>query len=136
MLFMRHPVAAQLQVLVLTAALMAANAALGATTATPAEIRQLIDAVASSGCEFERNDKRYPAPEAAKHLESKLETAAKSWFAPAREKWTAEMFIGKIATGSSLSGDPYWIICKDQPRVHSDAWLTGKLKDLRTKNQR
>lgn len=107
----------------------------GEDSTTPVEIRQLIDAVAASGCEFERNDKRHPAPEAAKHLESKLETAAKSWFAPAREKWTAEMFIEKIAAGSSLSGDPYWIVCKDKPRVRSDAWLTEKLKDLRAKQQ-
>lgn len=96
----------------------------------PAEkvkIDRLIMAIEVSELKFERNGKVHTSKEAAQHLRMKLKNALNSWFSPATEKWTAELFIEKVASGSSLTGKAYVIITKENRRVLSRDWLKAKL---------
>ncbi len=76
---------------------------------------------------FVRNGTEYPPEEAVTHLKMKMERAMDSWFAPDREEWTAEMFIDKLASESSLSGKPYQIKTNDGQVFNSRDWLYDKL---------
>lgn len=97
---------------------------------TPAPVRAEIDALLArlegSGCEFGRNGKWYAAAEAKQHLLRKLEHA---------ERWgnveSTELFIERIASGSSMSGDPYRVRCAGSAETSSAAWLTSELRNLR-----
>ena len=86
-----------------------------AETDAEAEIRSLIEAVRDSGCEFDRNGTRYPAERAAEHLELKYSRGK-------RYADSAEAFIEHLATGSSWSGTPYWMICEDD-KILAAEWL-------------
>ena len=97
------------------------------------EIQYLIESIASSGCNFERNGDIHSAKDAASHLNRKLGNAKSSWFAPSEDKWTAELFIEKVASGSSLSGKPYYIKCKEKASKAGE-WLKGKLEEYRQKS--
>ena len=88
------------------------------------EIEQL-DAV------FIRNNSEHTPAEAGSHLRMKLNRAQNNWFAPAREKWTAEMFVEKIASKSSISGNPYLIKFKDGRVVAAGDWLKKQLSTLK-----
>lgn len=70
------------------------------------EIDFLLDFVATSECTFIRNGKEYPGPEAAKHLKRKYN------YAKSRIK-TAEIFIEKIASKSSMSKKTYQVRCNE-----------------------
>ena len=76
---------------------------LGVTDAET-EIQLLIHAVRESGCDFDRNGTLYTAERAAEHLELKYARGK-------RYADSAEAFIERLATGSSWSGEPYWMIC-------------------------
>lgn len=94
-----------------------------AETAAEDEIRWLIQAVADSHCEFDRNGKRYAAATAAEHLELKY-TRGK------RYADSAEAFIERLATKSSWTGETYWMICDDDPAPAAQ-WLSMRLEELR-----
>ena len=94
-----------------------------AETDAEAEIRSLIQAVRDSGCEFDRNGTRYPAERAAEHLELKYSRGK-------RYADSAEAFIEHLATGSSWSGEPYWMICESDKTLAAE-WLGDKLEDSR-----
>jgi hypothetical protein len=86
--------------------------------AAKAEIDYLLSAVASSKCEFYRNGSWYDAKSAADHLTTKYKYLA------ARDLvQSAEEFIEKAATRSSLSGRDYAIRCGDGAAVASSRWL-------------
>jgi hypothetical protein len=87
------------------------------------EITTLLDRVATSSCTFERNGKRYTGDRARAHLERKRHYLGK-------RIGSAEDFIRTAATGSSRSGEPYWIVC-DGERTRSADWLTQRLEELR-----
>ncbi len=91
----------------------------------------LITEVSKIDGEFIRNGKSHTPHEAAEHLRMKLNKAINSWFAPSKDKWTAEMFIEKIASKSSLSGKPYLIKFKKGKTIKTRIWLYRKLKDFR-----
>lgn len=95
------------------------------------EINHLLASVEASNCSFERNGTIHKAKKAAQHLRDKFKNASDSWFAPDPKKWTTDMFIEKIASKSSLSGDPYWIICDDHKKTKSEDWLKAALKKFR-----
>lgn len=68
------------------------------------EIHALLKAVGNSGCQFSRDGSLYPPARAQQHLSSKYEAmAARGMLA------SAEDFIDKVATSSSLSGKAYAI---------------------------
>ena len=88
------------------------------------EIRALIQAVAESECEFNRNGSLYSAETAAEHLELKYSRGK-------RYADSAEAFIERLASKSSWSGKPYQMICDGQTQPTGD-WLTATLQDIRS----
>ena len=88
-----------------------------------AEIRRLLDRVGESGCDFERNGTRHNSRDAANHLALKYDRGA-------RYVETAEDFIDRLASESSWSGKPYYVICDDE-RAASGEWLHQLLVDMR-----
>lgn len=90
-----------------------------------AEIAGLMDALAHSGCRFERNGNWYDAAQARTHLQRKYDYLLK------KDKVdTAEQFIERAASASSMSGRAYRVKCdgKEQDAVQ---WFNGQLKRLR-----
>ena len=90
---------------------------------TETEIRLLIHAVRESGCDFDRNGTLHTAERAAEHLE--LKYARGKLYAD-----SAEAFIERLATGSSWSGEPYWMIC-DGDKISTAEWLAEQLERTR-----
>ncbi len=83
------------------------------------EIDYLLTYLADSGCTFVRNGGEHEAKEARDHLEMKYN------YAKGRIK-TAEAFIDKIASKSSLSRKPYEVHCGDV-ETPSKQWLEEAL---------
>lgn len=79
------------------------------------EIDYLLSYLADSGCSFIRNGEEYEAKEARNHLKMKYN------YAKGRIK-TAEDFIDKIASKSSLSRKPYTVHC-GEVQTPSKEWL-------------
>ena len=79
---------------------------------------------------FLRNGEEYAPVDAVAHLKMKMENAMNSWFAPDKDKWTAELFIDKIASKSSFSGKLYQIRFKSGKTVNAGEWLNERLKDF------
>jgi hypothetical protein len=91
-----------------------------------AEINYLLEYVENSHCEFYRNGTRYDSKQARAHLQSKLEILS----ARGRIR-TAEDFIDRAGTSSSLSGRPYQVKCSGTP-VPSGQWLRSELERYRS----
>ena len=113
-----------IRVLVLMILLTGPIAAALADTAADTEIRALIQAVAESGCEFNRNGSVHSAEAAAEHLELKYSRGK-------RYANSAEAFIDRLASKSSWSGKPYQMICDGEVQPAGD-WLTSTLARLRS----
>ena len=95
-----------------------------ADTTADEEIRALIQAVADSGCEFNRNGSLHSAEAAAEHLELKYSRGK-------RYANSAEVFIDRLASKSSWSGKPYQMICDGEVHPAGD-WLTSTLATIRS----
>ena len=80
----------------------------------------------SSGCEVDRNGTRYPAADARSHLMTKLK-----YLEDRGAVQTAEEFIERAASKSSVSGQPYLIRCGNLPPVESSVWLSTQLQAMR-----
>ena len=104
----------------------ASSWAAGPSAAASAEIQQLLSFVAKSGCKFNRNGTWYPAPEASAHLADKERYLAERGLIA-----SAEDFIAKAATKSSMTGKPYTVRCGSEPVIASDEWLTAELRRFR-----
>jgi hypothetical protein len=91
------------------------------------EINHLLEFVGSSGCEFYRNGSWHDPKRAQAHLRSKYQ-----WLAARDQINTAEDFIEKAATRSSLSGQPYEVRCGGGAAVTSNRWLHDELTRYRT----
>ena len=90
------------------------------------EIAALIQAVGNSGCRFWRNGRWYDGAEARDHLQRKYDRARKRGLAG-----SAEDFIQRAASRSSLSGKPYRVRCPGQPEIDSQQWFRGVLRRIR-----
>jgi len=88
------------------------------------EIEYLISAVGDSGCTFVRNGSRHDAGDAASHMRLKYRRGK-------RYATTAELFIERLASKSSISGRPYQIDCPGSGAVPSGEWLTARLHEYR-----
>lgn len=97
-------------------------------------IDALLETVRVSGVVFIRNGKEYTSQEAYDHMREKLKNAQNSWMAPPREKWTAVMFIDKVASKSSLSGKPYLVRFSDGRTIESREWLLAQLREMESKH--
>lgn len=83
------------------------------------EIDHLLRYISRSSCTFVRNGDEYPAAKASDHL------AMKYRFVGSRIS-TADDFIKYLATGSSVSGEPYHVKCGNVDAL-SGPWLTAEL---------
>ena len=108
-------------------ALLLGGAAATAMAAGPErEIHDLIDALAHSDCQFERNGRWYDADRARAHLQRKHD-----WLRKRDLVTTPEQFIERAASRSSLSGKPYHVRCPGKPVQESGAWFDATLQRLR-----
>ena len=96
-----------------------------------AEIDGLLDRLATSGCEFNRNGSWHSAPEAVTHLKRKL-----GYLEDHNLVASAEQFIDRAATASSLSGEPYLVRCGSTSPVKSSIWLQGQLRAIRVSGKK
>ena len=97
------------------------------------KIRFLLNSIVELDAVFIRNGSEHPPEQAVEHLRMKLERAQNSWFAPNKEAWTAELFIEKIASKSSISGKAYQIRFKNGKTVTAREWLKKKLAAISIK---
>jgi hypothetical protein len=113
----------------MTRRILLAAAALAVLLAAPAraapdahaqrEIDHLLAFVASSGCRFVRGGVEHDAREARDHLARKLDVARPLI-------GSADAFVDRVASGSSLTGEPYRVRCGDGEST-AKAWLAGEL---------
>ena len=96
------------------------------STAARTEIEHLLAFVAKSGCQFNRNNTWYSSPEASAHLAEK-----ERYLAQRGHIASAEDFIAKAATKSSMTGKPYTVRCGSEPAIASDEWLMAELRRSR-----
>ncbi|WP_178119561.1 DUF5329 domain-containing protein [Pseudomonas sp. SCB32] len=89
------------------------------------EITQLLDFIEHSNCQFIRNGSEYPAAEARAHLQKKLDYLENKDMVS-----SAEDFIVRAATKSSMSGQRYQVDCP-AGKQDASAWLSDELKRLR-----
>jgi hypothetical protein len=94
--------------------------------AAQVEIDYLLAHVGASGCEFYRNGSWYDGSRAQAHLRAKYD-----YLAARNLVRSAEDFIDKAATKSSLSGQPYQIRCAGYAAVASNQWLRDALARYR-----
>ncbi|MEO6278353.1 DUF5329 domain-containing protein [Roseateles sp.] len=110
--------------LLLTLASLATAAPL--PPAARAEVDTLLTRLQTSGCEFNRNGSWYSGADAKAHLLKKLGVLEGKDMVK-----TAEQFIERGATGSSMSGKPYLVRCAGKAPVESATWLKGELQQAR-----
>ncbi len=90
------------------------------------EIDHLLDSVSTSGCIFIRNGREHEPAEAAEHLRTKYRQAH-------RYVNSAENFIDRIASESSISGRPYRVNCEGDEEP-TRTWLHRALAEYRERN--
>lgn len=110
------------------ALLVAASMAPRPAAATPdakaqAEIDHLLAFVASSSCRFVRSGTEYEGREARDHLARKLD-AVRSLVS------TADQFVDRIASSSSVTGGAYLVRCGAR-ELTARAWLGDELARYR-----
>jgi hypothetical protein len=111
-------------VAVLCIILQAARAA--PPPAATLEINHLLGLIEHSSCEFFRNGTWYDAQRAAAHLRTKYEALAASG-----QIGSAEDFIDKAASGSSVSGQAYLIRCGGGAPMTTRQWFSAALARYR-----
>ncbi|MGQ3054076.1 MAG: DUF5329 domain-containing protein [Roseateles sp.] len=94
--------------------------------AARAEVGALLTRLQASGCEFNRNGSWHAGAEARAHLLKKLDYLEGKGLVQ-----TAEQFIERGASASSMSGKPYLVRCAGKVPVESAKWLTAELLQMR-----
>src|SRR5271165_4453461 len=102
-------------------AILTLNTMLAARAAAPlvaeVEINHLLGLIEESGCEFFRNGTWYDATRAQAHLRAKYDALVAN-----NQIKTAEDFIEKAASNSSISGRPYQIRCGGGAAMPTGQW--------------
>jgi len=96
------------------------------SNASRGEIESLMSRLEVSACRFKRNGAWHTSAEARTHLQRKLDYLQRKGAVA-----SAEQFIERAATRSSLSGQPYWVQCGSQTPQPGGEWLLGQLRQLR-----
>ena len=91
-----------------------------------ADVDALLTRLQASGCEFNRNGSWYAGADARAHLLKKLEYLEGKDMVS-----TAEQFIERGASTSSMSGKPYLVRCTGKAPVESAVWLKAELQQVR-----
>jgi hypothetical protein len=94
--------------------------------AARAEVDALIARLAASNCEFNRNGRWHSGAEARAHLLGKLQALEDRNLVN-----SAEQFIERGASTSSVSGKAYRVRCAGQAPVESAQWLKAELQRAR-----
>ncbi|RZA37370.1 MAG: hypothetical protein EOP92_00625 [Lysobacteraceae bacterium] len=94
------------------------------------EIAGLMQALSSSGCQFQRNGSWHDAQEARTHLQRKYDYLLKKGKVD-----TAEQFIQRAATRSSMSGTAYRVKCTGVEQ-DSASWFDAQLQRIRNRPAR
>ena len=89
------------------------------------EIEYLLSAIGSSECTFVRNGKRHSAEKAESHLRMKYDRGR-------RYAKSAETFIERLASKSSITRKVYMIECPGAEPQPTGFWLTQRLDELRS----
>jgi hypothetical protein len=112
--------------LLLTATLLAFAAPLRAAgdASMETEIDYLVNAVADSSCTFIRNGKEHDATAAGEHLQMKRQRGKRHYD-------TTELFIERIASRSSWSGEDYLIRCPGSEPQTANEWFKARLAEYR-----
>lgn len=110
------------------AALLLTLPALACAATPEQEIDHLLSYLQQSGCDFQRNGSWHSAQDARAHLQKKYQYLQDKQLAG-----TAEQFIERGASQSSLSGTPYQVRCAGQPVQDSGPWLSAELQRYRAK---
>ena len=97
-----------------------------AWASTQQEIAHLLDYVANTDCQYERNSTLHSGKEAVAHIEKKYHYFRK-------KVTTAEEFISYAASQSLMSGSVYRVHCPGKPTQHSQQWLLDELAAYRAK---
>ena len=97
-----------------------------APAAAQIEINHLLGLMEQSGCEFFRNGTWYDAQRAQAHLRAKYDMLAAN-----DQIKTAEDFIEKAASRSTLSGRPYKVRCAGGAAITTNQWFGAALMRLR-----
>jgi len=87
------------------------------------EVQALLSRLEASNCSFNRNGAWYSAADAKSHLERK--------FRSMRKFQSAEQFVKRIASGSSVTGEPYLVNWVDSAPIQSRDWLLTQLQEIR-----
>lgn len=95
---------------------------------TKAEIAHLFTILETSNCQFNRNGTWHSSKEASAHLATKYKYLQDKDLVP-----TAEKFIERAATESSLSGKAYQIKCAEGVVQPSAPWFQAILLKYRGK---
>jgi len=95
---------------------------------TQQEIDHLLDFVARTDCQYDRNGTIHNGQEARDHINMKYEYYQK-------KVKTSEDFIKYSATKSKLSGRKYKIRCPGQSAMDSSVWLLNELQTYRAGQQ-
>ena len=90
------------------------------------EILHLFEYLKQSNCDFNRNGSWYGSNAAAKHLEKKYRYLKKKGLIS-----TAEQFIERAASRSSMSGQSYLVRCGNSKPVTTSDWFIGELERFR-----
>ena len=107
---------------ILLAAVLLAVAGVSAGQSPDPAVAGLLRAIETSGCQMERNGGLNDAKAAAEHLRMKLERSG-------RPGMSADLFIDRVASGSTVSGQPYRVLCPGFPAVDSRVWLRARLAE-------
>ena len=92
------------------------------------EIAALMDALAQSGCQFERNGTWHDPATARAHLQRKYDALLRRDLVD-----TAEQFIERAASQSSMTGRPYHVRCGNAPVREAGAWFREQLQRVRAR---
>jgi len=118
------PMKSVLRSLILTTALLAGSV----LADTRAEIDHLLNFVANTSCEYDRNGTVHEGAEARDHINRKYEYYKK-------KVRTAEDFIKYSATKSMISGRKYKIHCPGSETVNASDWLLEELHHYRASDK-
>lgn len=94
---------------------------------TKQEITHLLAYLKDSGCQFNRNGSWYSSTEAVSHLNEKYQYLLKKDLVS-----SAEDFINRAASESSMSSKPYQVKCGGNAPVKSGPWLMQELNQYRS----
>ena len=94
---------------------------------TKQEIAHLFSTLEASNCQFYRNGSWHVAKDASLHLQSKYKYLQDKDLVPSAEK-----FIERAATQSSMSGKAYLIKCADGAVQPSAPWFQAALLKYRS----